>query len=150
MRGAVEEVHVPAAGVEDAVVEGAEQDCVVEVGRAVWFTVALVPGFEVRGLASGGGFVAAEPGAAAVPDGHGVALGFAEEAPGLAEVEWLGVAAEDDGENLGVAGDPACGLGAEMGWSMPEMVAAPIPDRRASWSMVTSRVAAVPDMSPRA
>jgi hypothetical protein len=42
-----------------------------------------------------------------VPQAHGLALGGGEEASGAAEVEDLALAAEDDGDDARLAGQPA-------------------------------------------
>ena len=42
-----------------------------------------------------------------VTHAHGFALGSVEQAAGAAEVEDFGLAAEDEGDDVGVAGEPA-------------------------------------------
>ncbi len=93
MGDAVDVLQVPAVVVESAVVEGAEQDSVADVGGSVRLARALVPGLDVCGFASSGWDLAALPDAAAVAQGHRVALLFGEQPPGLAQVE----AAKADG-----------------------------------------------------
>ena len=61
----------------------------------------------VVGVAHPGWGVAAVGGAAAVALGEGDPLGFGVEAALPAEVEDLGVAAEDGGDDPGPAGEPA-------------------------------------------
>jgi hypothetical protein len=56
------------------------------------------------GLAPGGGDVAAFGAALAVADRHDEALVLVEEAAGVAQVQGLGLAAQDEGDEVGVAG----------------------------------------------
>ena len=92
------------------VVPVAQQGAVGEIGRA-----AGCPGLRVVvGLAPGGRDVAVLGAAGAVAHGHGPALRRSEEARGAAEVEDLGGAAENDGDDLGGAGQ-AAGLGGSDG-----------------------------------
>ena len=62
------------------------------------------------GFAPGGGDVAALGAAVAVADAHGLALGGVVEPLGAAEVEDLGLPAEDGGDEVGGARQ-AAGLG---------------------------------------
>ena len=84
------------------VVEGADEDAVLEVGEPS----STPRPFEVVGLAPVGGDVAALGPAGAVADRHGEALSVAEEASGPAEVQRLRLAAEDGGDDPGGAGQP--------------------------------------------
>src|SRR3954451_15590460 len=101
-------LECPAACVGEAVVVVAEPGGVVDAGGAL----AAAPD-DVVELA--GGVVAVGEGAAAlVADPGGAALGGGEFVVGLADVEHFAVAAEDDGDELGVAGEPAGGFGADL------------------------------------
>jgi hypothetical protein len=101
-----EVVDVVAGGVGFAVVVGAEESSVVEVGVA-----AVVPGGVVVGVTPGGGSVAAVGGAAALLDGQGDALVFGVQPAFAAHVEDDGAAvdeaAEDGGDDPGLAGEPS-------------------------------------------
>jgi hypothetical protein len=85
------------------VVEGAEQDTLGEVGA----TASGPRDTAVVGLAPGGGDVTAERSAGRLVDGHGPALRGPEEPVAATEVEDLGVAAEDGGDEGGRAGQAA-------------------------------------------
>src|SRR3954463_2158814 len=101
-------LECPAAFVGEAVVVVAEPGGVVDAGGAL----AAAPDDVVQ-LA--GWVVAVGEGAAAlVADPGGAALGGGELVVGLADVEHFAVAAEDDGDELGVAGEPAGGFGADL------------------------------------
>ena len=65
------------------------------------------------GLSPAGGAGAAGPGAAAVAVGEDSALGGGEQALFAADVEDLGFAVDDEGQDLGVAGDAAGGGGGD-------------------------------------
>src|SRR3954468_20935518 len=101
-------LQCPAAFVGEAVVVVAEPGGVVDAGGAL----AAAPDDVVQ-LA---GWVVAvgERAAALVADPGGAALGGGEFVVGLADVEHFTVAAEDDGDELGVAGEPAGGFGADL------------------------------------
>ena len=102
-------VGVPPRVVGAAVVEGAQELAVLEVGLA-----ALGPGFsEVVGVTEGGGDVTAAGGALLVAEVHRLAAGASEESRAAAEVEDLALAAEHGGQDLGVAGQSAGLLGRE-------------------------------------
>src|SRR4051812_13332637 len=101
-------LECPAAFVGEAVVVVAEPGGVVDAGGAL----SAAPD-DVVELA--GWVVAVGEGAAAlVADPGGAALGGGEFVVGLADVEHFAVAAEDDGDELGVAGEPAGGFGADL------------------------------------
>src|SRR3954449_4223030 len=101
-------LECPAAFVGEAVVVVAEPGGVVDASGAL----SAAPDDVVQ-LA--GGVVAVGEGAAAlVADPGGAALGGGEFVVGLADVEHFAVAAEDDGDELGVAGEPAGGFGADL------------------------------------
>jgi hypothetical protein len=68
------------------------------------------PGLSVVGFGPGVGDVAAVGGAGLVVQGGGYPLGFGEEPSCPAQVQWLGGAAEDGGDDAGPAGQPP-GLG---------------------------------------
>ena len=95
-------VGLVAGVVGEGVVAGAEQPA----GRGVGGSAAG-PGVVVVGVAQPGWGVAALGGAAAVAVGEGDPLGFGVEAARAAEVEDLGRAAEDGGDDPGPAGQPA-------------------------------------------
>src|SRR3954451_11992344 len=63
VRDPVEELQLPAVVVESAVVVGAEEDPVADIGGASRFALALVPGLDVGGLAAAGRFQAGGPAA---------------------------------------------------------------------------------------
>jgi hypothetical protein len=65
------------------------------------------------GIAPLGGGVAAGVGAAAVAEPQVGGLGWGEQAPGSAAVEDLAVRAQDQGNERGVAGEAADGLGSQ-------------------------------------
>jgi hypothetical protein len=89
--------------VGSVVMVGAEQEAVVQVGVA-----AGGPGLiGVVGFAPGSGDVAAGGAADPVADGEGLALGGGEQAAGAAQVEGLGVAAEDVRDEAGGAREAA-------------------------------------------
>ena len=106
-------------------------DAVGQIGLA-----ACGPRATMVCLAPGGGNVAANSAALGVSDRHRLALGRAEQAPGPAEVEWLGLPAEHDGQDVRVAGQPT----ASPALIRPpvDSPAAPSSSTRRSWSMVTS------------
>src|SRR3954452_3799255 len=101
-------LECPAAFVGEAVVVVAEPGGVVDAGGAL----AAAPD-DVVELA---GWVVAvgERAAALVADPGGAALGGGELVVGWADVEQFTVAAEDDGDELGVAGEPPRGFGADL------------------------------------
>src|SRR4051795_11612131 len=99
-----------AALVHEGVVAFAEQGAVAQVGGS-----AVQPVHDVVGLAPHRWDGAAGVGAAAVPVGQGAALGGAEEALGVAEVEDLRGGAQHHGHDPGLAGDPAHRAGGEDG-----------------------------------
>src|SRR3954452_6811816 len=101
-------LQCPAAFVGEAVVVVAEPGGVVDAGGAL----AAAPDDVVQ-LA---GWVVAvgERAAALVADPGGGGWGGGELVVGLADVEHFAVAAEDDGHELGVAGEPAGGFGADL------------------------------------
>jgi hypothetical protein len=96
---------LPVGVVDEVVVVAAEEAAVGDTGGA-----ALGPGGEVVALGPGRGSVAALGDAAAVAQAHRDALVAGVEAAFPADVEGLGVAAEDDRDDPGLAGEPA-GLG---------------------------------------
>src|SRR5690606_2902569 len=112
--------HVVGGVVGVGVVAGAEQPAVCDRGAT-----AEVPGGLVVGVAHAGGPVAAFGGAALLLDREGDALGLGVEAPFPAEVEDFGVAAEDGGDDPGLAGQSAgqaggdAGAGVELGGLEP-------------------------------
>jgi hypothetical protein len=96
-------LDLPGGVVRAVVVERAEELAVGKVRLA-----ALRPGLVVVvGLAPGGWHIAAVGGAGAVAQAHRLALRRGEEASGAAEVEDLALAAEDDGDDARLAGQPA-------------------------------------------
>src|SRR5687768_8092795 len=85
--------------VDEGVVSAAEEGSVVEVRLPV-----SAPGLEVMGVAHRGGSVASFGGAAeALADRHRDPLGFGVEPAHAAVVEDFALAAEDDGDEAGVA-----------------------------------------------
>ena len=90
------------------VVPVAQRDAVSDVGVAAVGPAGLVVGVESVGA------VAAFCAAAAVAGEHRVALVAGVESSSAADVEGLGVAAEDDGDDLGLAGEPAGQGGADL------------------------------------
>ena len=101
-------VQGPAAFVNEAVVEGTEPRGVGEDAGPVVAAEDDVVEFGDPALAVG------ERAATAVTDPGGAALRDGELVVGLADVEHFAVAAEDDRDDLGVAGEPACGLRADL------------------------------------
>src|SRR5215217_1389707 len=97
---AVEDSDVPVAGVQVQVVPFAEQGQVGDGGGA-----AVEPGDDVVGFALDGWGAADD--AAFVAGVEGSAHGARDQALTGADVQWLGLRAQDDRENLGVAGQPA-------------------------------------------
>src|SRR4029078_5738802 len=93
--------HLVALVVGSGVVPGADHDGVA-VGVA-----AVGPAGGVVEVAAAGRFVAVFGLAAADLDAFGDALVFVVEPGGAAEVEDLGGAAEDGGDDPGLAGEPA-------------------------------------------
>src|SRR6478735_9316803 len=98
----------PVFFVDHVVVMGAEQGSVVGSGGA-----AAGPVGDVVGLAPGGGDGALREGAALVPGGDGLADVGREDAGGASDVQDLALAAEDDRDDVGVAGDFADGAGGD-------------------------------------
>jgi len=96
---AVAESHQPPGVVEQAVVDLAQHDAVVQGGFA-----AVFPWPDVVDLAPGRRSSAARVGAAAVAGGHGAAQAVGDGAGDPADVEGLAVAIQDDGDHGGVAG----------------------------------------------
>ena len=88
--------------VDESVVVSAEGDAVVAVGPA-----AVAPEHDVVDVAPAAWSITAGEGAAAVAEEDGCACGAGERSPGAAEVDWDTLAVEDDGEDLGFAGDAA-------------------------------------------
>ena len=119
------------------VVAGAEQQPVV-VGPA-----AAAPGDRVVQVAQAGWPVAALGGAAALFEGLGDPLGSGVEAPGAAEVEDLGLPAEDGGDDPGLARQSPSLAGTDRSRRCRGR-AAWRPPRRASRVMVTTTVALTP------
>ena len=105
---------------EAVVVEVAGEYAVVEVGLP-----AFCPGFQVVGFAPGGGDGAAFGAAVLVSESHRLALGRRIEAAGAAEVEDLAVAAEDDRDDGGFAGQPA-DLGGGEGFAAEDAAGAEV------------------------
>ena len=103
------EADVPGGGVDQRVVGAAEQHQVVECGVA-----AVGPVLDVVGVAGDGGSGAAGEGAVLVAGDQGVPEGSGDESAGAAEVEELGLGAEHDGQDVGVAGQ-----GADRGRGQP-------------------------------
>ena len=89
-------------GFAELVVADAEGDEVVDVGGS-----ACLPGVDVVDLAAVHGDLAAGEGAVSVAEADGVALCGGGEASAASEVQDLGLAAEDDGQDLRVAQQPA-------------------------------------------
>jgi len=87
------------AGFDDAVVVGADECQILKRGVA-----ACPPGDQVVGVAADGWGVAAGEDAALVALFEGCADGWGDEALGASDVEDVGGSAEDDGEQVGVAG----------------------------------------------
>jgi hypothetical protein len=98
----------PVVVVDAVVVEGAEEDAVVEVGGS-----ALGPPGDVVGFGEGGWVGAAGPGAAAVAFGEGEFLSAGEEAGAGAEVEDLGWAVQHHRDEVGVGGEAAEGASSD-------------------------------------
>src|SRR3954463_12091401 len=101
-------LECPAAFVGEAVVVVAEPGGVVDAGGAL--SAAPDDVVELAGWVVAVG----ERAAALVADPGGAALGGGELVVGLADVEHFAFAAEDDGHELGVAGEPAGGFGADL------------------------------------
>ncbi len=99
---------VVAGVVGESVVEAAEEDSVGEVGLA-----AGLPGVPVVCFGPGGWSVAGFGAAAAVSDGHQHGLGFGEQSGFPAAVDRDARGAVEDGDDGGVAGQPADLLGTE-------------------------------------
>src|SRR5262249_44391313 len=99
-------VDLPVGVVGGAVVWGADQDEGVRGGGSAVDPVS--PGVDIAPF---GGDAAGGEGAPAVPEGYGAAHGAGDGAAGPAHVQGLAVAAEDDGDDFGVAGHPADGAG---------------------------------------
>ena len=87
---------------------GAEQGAVAGSGGS-----AAGPVGDVVGLAPGGGDGALREGAALVPGRDGLADVGREDPGGAADVQDLALAAEDDRDDVGVAGDLADGGGGD-------------------------------------
>ena len=87
-------------GLDEAMVAGADEGGVVQTGRA-----AGPPGDEVVGVAVSGWAWAAGEDAAAISERDGLAEIAGEQPGGVAEVEELGLAAQDGGQDVGVAGE---------------------------------------------
>src|SRR5262249_23886554 len=100
------DVGGPVGVVCGGVVWGADQDEAVQGGGS-----AVDPVSPVVDIAPLGWDVAGGQGAPAVPEGYGAAHGAGDGAAGPAHVQGLAVAAEDDGDDFGVAGHPADGAG---------------------------------------
>jgi hypothetical protein len=108
---AVGELVVSVVGVVDAlVVMRAEQDSVFDGGGST-----AVPGVFVVGVAPGGGDGAALGSAASVADAECFALCCGVESSGASEVEGVALAAEDDGDDAGLAGETAGVVGSDGG-----------------------------------
>src|SRR6476661_486773 len=105
---AVFDVDVPLFCVDQVVVVGAEEDAVVGAGGS-----ALGPVGDVVGFAPGCGDGAVGEGAALVAGVEGFADVGWEDAGGAADVEDASLAAEEDGDDVGVAGDFADGGGGD-------------------------------------
>ena len=84
--------------VDEVVVEGAEQNKVVEIGAS-----SVEPGVDVVGVALPGGEVAVPGAAVAVAGGEGAALVGGDESAAAADVEDRGAAAGDDPSDVAVA-----------------------------------------------
>ena len=97
-------LDAPVFLVDHVVVMGAEQGSVAGSGGS-----AAGPVGDVVGLAPGGRNGALREGAAPVPGRDGLADVGREDAGGAADVQDLALAAEDDGDDVGVAGDFADG-----------------------------------------
>ena len=98
------EADLPGGVVDDAVVLAAEQDEVVQAGRA-----AVGPVDDVVGVAHHGWAGAAGEGAVVVAGDQGAPQGRGDESCGAADVEDLAVGAEADRDEVGVAGQAAYG-----------------------------------------
>ena len=103
------EPDLPGGVVDEAVVVAAEQDHVVQAGGA-----AVGPVLEVVGVAHQGWAGAVGEGAVLVAGDQGSPDGGGDQAVDAADVEDLGVGAEDGGDQVGVAGEPAYGGGGEV------------------------------------
>ena len=102
----VAELHGPVAVVQVSVVVAAEEDGVGQAGGA-----AVGPVVDVVGVAPARWSVAAGERAAAVAEDEGASERPGDEAALSPDVEDLAGAAEDDGQQGGVAGEPTHGLG---------------------------------------
>src|SRR4051794_31363700 len=98
---------VPVAFVDEPVVEGAQPGAVVDAGDAP--VSPMVQVVELAGWSSAVGVGAA----VAVADAGGADLGGGPDPAGAADVEDLACAAEDGGQDLGVAGEPPRRLGGD-------------------------------------
>ncbi len=129
--------HLVVGVVGSGVVSGAEQSALVEVGRAT-----VGPAGPVVGVTHPGWPVTTLGHAAAVPQGHGGGLGLGVEPSGSAEVEDLGVSAEDDGDDPGGARQASCRGSGDVfaGVEDPGLLQA---SGRVSRSMVTTIVASL-------
>src|SRR5690606_1821078 len=87
--------------VDDPVVRGAQQDRVVDVGRAE----VAAPPRDVVDLAPARGDLAARKGTVAIPGDHESTLGAGPQALGAAEVDGDGLRVKDDAGDGGVAQD---------------------------------------------
>jgi hypothetical protein len=106
--GPVFEVDFPLFFVDQMVVVGAEEDAVVGAGGS-----AAGPVGDVVGFAPGCGHGAVGEGAALVSGVEGFADVGREDAGGAADVEDASFGAEEDGDDVGVAGDFADGGGSD-------------------------------------
>ena len=97
----------PSAFVEAAVVEGADEGEVVDVGGAVVGPVRQVVGVEVTAAVTAG-----EP-ARSIPDLEGVTQPGGDHATAPAEVQRVSAGPEDEGADDPVAGQAAGDLGSE-------------------------------------
>ena len=100
------EACLPGCVVDDAVVMAAEQGEVVELGWAAVDPVGEVVGVAHEGWSSAGG-----EGAVSVAEDQGGPDRGGDRSAEAAHVEDLAVAAEDGGDDLGVTGQPAEGVG---------------------------------------
>ena len=99
----------PGAVVDESVVVAAEQDHVAQGGCA-----AVDPVLDVVGVAHDRWAGAVREAAVAVAGDEGFPDRGGDQALGAADVEDLGVGAEDGGDDVGVAADPADGGGGEL------------------------------------
>ncbi len=98
----VDDVDVPVAGVQVDVVSLAEQDQVRDARRASVDPMHQVVGFALNGWS-------AADHAAAVASVQREPHRCGDETFGGTDVQWLGLAAEDDGDDLSVAGEATYG-----------------------------------------